>query len=178
MSQDRGAADRLNDHLDAAAAGDATRSHALDPAIVATVERFFAADDAPGPPPGLADHLWRELIHQTASVECVPLIPALRPHRNGRTPIDSSAHHAAQPWPVCAGVPRDRGPGAADARWRFRGVARVAAPEGSRAAGHHPRHRQYCGEQASHGWHRGRHPPSRDAGADAIASKGDRPGSP
>ena len=33
MGQDRSAADHLNDHLDAAAAGDATRSHALDPAI-------------------------------------------------------------------------------------------------------------------------------------------------
>ena len=87
MGQDRSAADHLNDHLDAAAAGDATRSHALDPAILATVERFFAADDAPGLPPGFADHLWRELIHETTSVEIVPLIPALHPERNGRTPI-------------------------------------------------------------------------------------------
>jgi hypothetical protein len=88
MNQDRGAADRLNDHLDVAVAGDAARSHDLDPAIAATVERFFAADDAPGPPSGLADHLWQELMGETASLDVVPLVPALRPHRNGRAPID------------------------------------------------------------------------------------------
>jgi hypothetical protein len=87
MSQDRGAADRLNDHLDVVATGGAARSHDLDPTIAATVERFFAADDAPGPPPSLADHLWQELIDTTASVERGPLTPGLRPHRNGRTPM-------------------------------------------------------------------------------------------
>jgi len=49
MSPDRRAADRLNDCLDAAAMRTATQPRDLDPALGTTVERFFAADDAPAP---------------------------------------------------------------------------------------------------------------------------------
>jgi hypothetical protein len=95
MSPDYGTADRLSDHLDAVVSGEATRWHDLDPSMGATVERFFAADDAPGPPPGLADHLWQELMDHTASVELVPHIPALQPDRNGRAPL--RLQHVAPP---------------------------------------------------------------------------------
>ncbi|MGH2615432.1 MAG: hypothetical protein ACRDJC_09355 [Thermomicrobiales bacterium] len=87
MSPDRGTADRLNDHLDAVVSGDVARSHDLDPSIAATVERFFTADDAPGPPPGLADRIWAEVMDHTATVELVLTIPASRPDRNGRAPL-------------------------------------------------------------------------------------------
>lgn len=83
MSPDRGDADRLNDRLDAAVTGDVTRSNDLDPVIGATVQDFFAADDSPGPPPGLAQHIWDELMDRTAPVELVPLIPASPPAPNG-----------------------------------------------------------------------------------------------
>ena len=95
MSPDHGTADRLSDHLDAVVSGEATRSHDLDLSIGATVERFFAADDAPGPPPGLGDHLWQELMNHTASVELVPHIPVLPPDRNGRAPL--RPQHIAPP---------------------------------------------------------------------------------
>jgi hypothetical protein len=72
MSPEDRAADRLNDHLDAVVAGDATRSHDLDPSFAGAVERFFAADDAPGPPSGLADHLWEDLMH----AQTIPVVGA------------------------------------------------------------------------------------------------------
>ena len=71
MSPDRRASDRLSDHLDALVVGKPPRSPDLDPAIDATVARFFAADDAPEPPPGLAEHLWEELMHTLA----IPVAP-------------------------------------------------------------------------------------------------------
>lgn len=83
MNRDRGAAHRLSDYLDAVAAGQATRPHDLDPSLAATVERFFAADDAPAPPPGLANHLWEELMD---GVPLVPPIPASRPDHDDSTP--------------------------------------------------------------------------------------------
>ena len=88
MSVNPGAADRLNEHLDAVATGDTARSSNIDGAIAATVERFFTADDAPGPPPGLAEHLWHQIMPESTPVDLVPLIPALLPDRNGRTPIE------------------------------------------------------------------------------------------
>lgn len=50
MSVERTTADRLNDHLDAVVADDATRPHDLDPSLAGSVELFFVADDAPGLP--------------------------------------------------------------------------------------------------------------------------------
>ena len=95
MSPDHGTADRLSDHLDAVVSGGAIRSQSLDPSIGATVERFFAADDAPSPPPGLANHLWQELMDHTASVEFVPYFPALQSERNSRDPL--RLQHIAPP---------------------------------------------------------------------------------
>jgi hypothetical protein len=95
MSPDRGAADRLANHLDAVVSGGVTRSHDLDPAIGATVERFFATDDAPGPPPGLAQHIWEELMDHAASVELGPPIPISPPAPNGHLPF--STRHTAPP---------------------------------------------------------------------------------
>ena len=89
MSLDRGTADRLNDHLDAVVTGETTRSLDLDPSLATTVERFFAADDAPGPPSGLADHLWEELLLQTAPREQLPPRLTVRPERNGHLPQES-----------------------------------------------------------------------------------------
>lgn len=94
MSPDRRAADRLNDYLDAVATGTAP-SHDLDPALGATVECFFAADDAPAPPPELADRLWERLMDAPASAELTPHPPVVLPDRNGRAP----AHVAPSPLP-------------------------------------------------------------------------------
>lgn len=71
MSAERSAADHLNDHLDAVVAGEPTRTPAFDPSIDAAVARFFAIDDAPGPPPGLADQIWEELMQ----VRATPVAP-------------------------------------------------------------------------------------------------------
>ncbi len=87
MSPDR-AADRLNVYLDAVVQGEATRSHGFDPAISASVERVFAADDAPGPPPGLADRIWDRLMDHPSSMEPVTGPPALQPNLNGRAALD------------------------------------------------------------------------------------------
>ena len=64
MSLDRPAADRLNDQLDAMVASNATPPPDSDAQLARTAERFFAADDAPAPPPGLANQVWEELMHQ------------------------------------------------------------------------------------------------------------------
>jgi hypothetical protein len=94
MSAERGAADRLNDRLDAVVTGNATPSHDIAPSLGATVERFFNADDAPAPPPGLADHLWEELMnHHTATVAHVSGISALAPGRNERTLRHTAPRH-------------------------------------------------------------------------------------
>ena len=88
MSSERGAADRLNDQLDAVVTGTATPSHDIDPSLGATVERFFAADDAPAPAPGLADHVWEELMNlHTETVPHVSGISTLLPGRKGWTPL-------------------------------------------------------------------------------------------
>ena len=86
MSPDRSAADRLNDTLDAVVTGDSARSGDLEPELVAMVERFFAADDAPAPPPGLADHLW-QLMGPAEVEEFGPIGSAVPPNPNGRAAI-------------------------------------------------------------------------------------------
>jgi hypothetical protein len=102
MSPERGAADRLNDHLDAVVTGDATRSQDIDASLAVTVERFFAADNAPAPAPGLADHLWEELMnHHTATVAHVSGISALAPGRTGWAPLR-----------IGSATPRHNGPSA------------------------------------------------------------------
>ena len=87
MSAERSAADHLSDHLDAVVAGEPTRAPARDASIDAAVARFFAADDAPGPPPGLADDIWEELMHARATP--VASEPGSRLAPNGRV---------SQPW--------------------------------------------------------------------------------
>ena len=116
MSPDRRAADRLNDYLDAVATGTAP-SRDLDLALGATVECFFAADDAPAPPPELADRLWERLMDAPASAELTPHPPVVLPDRNGRAPahvapspttIGLSASGRLQPSPTRTRA-RDRG---------------------------------------------------------------------
>jgi hypothetical protein len=87
MSSDR-AADRLDAYLDAIVKGEAAQSDGFDPAIGASVERFFAADDAPGPPSGLADRIWDRLMDHPPSMEPVTEVPALQPNLNGRAALD------------------------------------------------------------------------------------------
>lgn len=65
MSPDMGIADRLSIHLDAVVTGSPPRPGALDEAVIETVDRFFAADDVPPPPLGLADRVWEDLFRQT-----------------------------------------------------------------------------------------------------------------
>lgn len=102
MSPERGAADRLNDHLDAVMTGNATPSHDIEASLAVTVERFFAADDAPAPAPGLADHLWEELMnHHTATVAHVSGISALASGRKGWAPLR-----------IGSATPRHNGPSA------------------------------------------------------------------
>ncbi len=86
MNHDRDAGHRLSEHLDAVVTGQATRSHDLEPALVATVERFFAADDTPVPPSGLADHLWEDLMDSVPTMSLVPPSPASRPDHDNSTP--------------------------------------------------------------------------------------------
>jgi hypothetical protein len=95
MSPDRSTADRLNDHLDSIVTGGATPSPDLDPDLAASVARFFAADDVPAPPAGLADAIWNELMDPRAFVELGPPIPASQPNRNGRRPL--RLRHIAPP---------------------------------------------------------------------------------
>jgi hypothetical protein len=83
MSAERTAADRLNDHLDVIVAVGSTPP-ALDPAMEAAVAGFFAADDAPGPPPDLADRIWDELLEQDRFAELVPQSPSIPAVRDGR----------------------------------------------------------------------------------------------
>jgi mannose-6-phosphate isomerase-like protein (cupin superfamily) len=87
MIPDRGAADRLSEHLDVVFSGDIIRSGGLDPTLGDVIERFFAADDAPGPPPGLADQIWKELSERAALPALAPYELASHPERNGRVPI-------------------------------------------------------------------------------------------
>jgi hypothetical protein len=88
MSPAPGAADRLNDHLDAVVTGAATPSHdAGDASLAALVAHVFNGDDAPPPPPGLAEHVWKELMGPATPDEFVPLVPALRPDRNGKSAL-------------------------------------------------------------------------------------------
>ena len=95
MSSDR-AADRLNEHLDAVVTGNATPLHDIDASLAAAVERFFAADDAPAPAPGLVDHVWEELMtHHAAPVAYGSGISAVPPGRTGWAPL----HPRATPRP-------------------------------------------------------------------------------
>jgi hypothetical protein len=87
MSLDRSAADRLNGTLDAVVMGKSTRSGDLEPELAALVERFFAADDAPAPPPGLADHLWQQLMEPSEVEKFGPIGSASHPNPNGRSTI-------------------------------------------------------------------------------------------
>lgn len=85
MSERRDFADRLNDRLDAHAGGVAQPSSAPGPALEDTVAHFFAADDAPGPPPGFRNHLWEDLMTQFA----LEGANAWRPATNGQRPVHS-----------------------------------------------------------------------------------------
>ena len=70
--------DHLSDHLDSVATGTTTPSPERDPSMVAMVEHFFAADDAPAPPPGLADQIWEVLLQQALAIR------QQMPHLRGR----------------------------------------------------------------------------------------------
>jgi hypothetical protein len=102
MSPDRSAADRLNEHLDAVVTGEAARFGDLEPELATAVEGFFAADDAPAPPPGLADHVWRQLMVHAEVEEFVPIGSALPSHPNGRSAINprlaTLPSRPANPW--------------------------------------------------------------------------------
>jgi hypothetical protein len=103
MSPAPDAADRLNDYLDAVVTGAATPSHDNgDASLVALVEHVFNADDAPPPPPGLAEQVWEELMGAAKSGGFVPPVLALRPDRNGKAVIDPRLatppnHHTTPP---------------------------------------------------------------------------------
>ena len=87
MSLERGTADRLNDQLDAVVTGTMTPSRDVDPSLAITVEHFFNADDAPAPPPGLADHVWEDLMNlHTATAADGSGVAVLRPRRQGWVP--------------------------------------------------------------------------------------------
>jgi hypothetical protein len=85
MSLDSSAADRLSNYLDAVVTGESARAGDLEPELTAAVEDFFAADDAPGPPPGLADSVWQQLMGPAAVEQFGPNGSALSPTPNGRS---------------------------------------------------------------------------------------------
>ncbi|MFN8590312.1 MAG: hypothetical protein U0031_02540 [Thermomicrobiales bacterium] len=87
MSPEMGIADRLSAHLDAVVTGAPPQPTALDPAMAESVDRFFAADDAPSPPPGLADRVWEDLLFQTNA----------RPVGNPREVLGPSRDDTARP---------------------------------------------------------------------------------
>ncbi len=87
MILDRAPAGPLSDHLDVVVTGQTAPSSGLDPALAATVERFFAADDAPAPPPGLADRLWVELLRNTAPTHGLPSAVAPQPRPDALPPL-------------------------------------------------------------------------------------------
>lgn len=95
MSPDLGAAERLSEHLDAVVTGTAVPTSQTDPVMTETAARFFAADDAPAPPPDLAGRIWANLLsaHQhrsgresEAGSQKSEETPATAPfaHRDGR----------------------------------------------------------------------------------------------
>ena len=87
MSLEWSAADRLNAQLDAVVTGSATPSRDVDASLAITVEHFFNADDTPAPPPGLADHVWEELMNlHTATAADGSGVAVLRPRRQGWVP--------------------------------------------------------------------------------------------
>jgi hypothetical protein len=87
MNTERGAADHLSDHLDAVVTGEPPLSPTVDPDTAATVMRFFAADDAPDPPSGLANQMWAELMHAHAAQSV-----------QGATSSVASNGHVSQSW--------------------------------------------------------------------------------
>jgi len=78
MNTDPGTADRLSDHLDSVVTGVSPRSHNRDSSMATMVEHVFAADDAPAPPPGLADQIWEVLLQQALAIR------QQMPHLRGR----------------------------------------------------------------------------------------------
>jgi hypothetical protein len=88
MSPGRSAADRLNEHLDAVVTGEAARFGDLEPELTTAVEGFFAADDAPAPPPGLAEHVWQQLLSLAEVEEFAPIGSVLPPNPNGQSAIN------------------------------------------------------------------------------------------
>jgi mannose-6-phosphate isomerase-like protein (cupin superfamily) len=89
MSPNRAAPGRLSEHLDAVVSGEPGRPGGLDPATIETVARFFAADDAPPPPSGLADRIWSELSHQRQA----------SPNGSRHTILPPSSEHASRTAP-------------------------------------------------------------------------------
>jgi hypothetical protein len=65
MRTDHDPADWLNRYLDARTADQSADLRLVEPALAQTVEAFFAADDTPGPPPGLAQRIWADVLSQT-----------------------------------------------------------------------------------------------------------------
>ena len=57
----------------------------LDPALAETV-RAIRADDVPGPPPGLADRVWRDLMASAGLVAHPAVVPLGIPKANGHRP--------------------------------------------------------------------------------------------
>lgn len=96
-------ANRLNDMLDARARQEAFDAAPLDP-VAADIDRFFARDDAPGPPDELTTKIWEELMHQTSFQRSIPLIPSIdaRAWSNGAAPAPPRRPPLAGPTPTPA----------------------------------------------------------------------------
>lgn len=86
-------ASRLNDWLDGLVADTPRDDTGIDPIAVATVERFFARDDAPPPPPDLADQVWDTIVRASTTAVTNDLgIPAVsHVDGNGRHPVARKA---------------------------------------------------------------------------------------
>ncbi|MCA9877727.1 MAG: hypothetical protein KC442_08095, partial [Thermomicrobiales bacterium] len=128
MRQDRDFADRLNDRLDALASGAAQPLPDPSLALGDTVARFFAADDAPGPPPGFSDQLWEDLMTQFAQDETTAWLFAPLAAANG--------HRPAHPLPRRPGARGLRRPPWASVHLATAALVLLALLGGLAAAGH------------------------------------------
>src|SRR5215203_6993194 len=98
-------AGRLNDWLDRLVIDAPPADAGIDPVSVETVERFFARDDAPPPPPDLADQVWESIMRGA---------PAM-PHASDAlvvTQSDGNGRHSAARQAIPVSVWTGRAPAA------------------------------------------------------------------
>jgi hypothetical protein len=79
--------DLFNAFLDELVGGNDAPDHPLDPARAEAARSFFAHDDAPPPPAGLAAQIWESVMNQATASNAPPISSSVvvLPAHNGRT---------------------------------------------------------------------------------------------